>query len=229
MNSRRVSSDGILAIIGRRQRSLDVGYDAVLFDLFSAVLDSSPVWSEIAGDAELGARWREEASRVAYSTGEYRPFLETVAEAAQVAGLPPELASDLLRGMGDRLEPWPEAPDVLGRLREHVQIGVVTNCSEALGQLVAARVGVEFDAVVTAEAAGAYKPRPEPYLLAAETLALEPARVLFVAGSPSDIDGARGAGMDVCWHNRRRLPLGGHEAPLAELDSLDALVGLVLT
>jgi 2-haloalkanoic acid dehalogenase type II len=210
-------------------RPVSVKYEAVLFDLFSALLESGTLWSDVAGDAELGAKWRDEASHVAYSTGSYRLFVETVAESAEVVGVPAERASDLLRGMGERLEPWPEAPDVLRRLREHVRIGVVTNCSEELGQLVAARVGVAFDTVVTAEAAGAYKPRPEPYLLAAETLALEPARVLFVAGSPSDIDGARGAGMDVCWHNRRRLPLGGHEAPLAELDSLDALVGLVLT
>jgi len=203
-----------------------VRYGAVLFDLFSALLDSGALWSEVAGSAELGARWREESSRVAYSAGSYRPFVETVADAARVAGVPPERAADLLRRMSGGLAPWPEAPDVLERLRERVRIGVVTNCSEGLGQRVASRVGVAFDVVVTAEAAGAYKPRPEPFLLALETLGLEPARALFVAGSPSDIDGARGAGMDVCWHNRRRLPLGGHAAPLMELGSLEPLVEL---
>ena len=208
---------------------MSVRYYAVLFDLFSALLDSGAVWDEVSRDPELGARWREEASRVAYSTGSYRPFVETVAEAARVAGVPPERASELLRGMGERLEPWPEAPDVLRRLSDHVRIGVVTNCSEELGQLVAARVGVAFDTVVTAEAAGAYKPRPEPYLLAAKRLGVEPARALFVAGSPSDIDGARGAGTDVCWHNRRKLPLGEHEEPLAEIDSLEGLLDLVAT
>jgi len=204
-----------------------VRYDAVLFDLLSALLDSGELWEAVAGSAELGASWREEASRVAYSTGSYRPFAETVADAARIAGVPPERASELLRGMGQRLEPWPEAPDVLKRLHERVQLGVVTNCSEELGPVVAARVGVTFDTVVTAEAAGAYKPRPEPYLLALEQLDVGPARALFVAGSPSDIDGARKVGMDVVWHNRRRLPLAGHSAPLAEFDSLDALVDLV--
>lgn len=52
-------------------------------------------------------------------------------------------------------------------------------------------------------------------------------RALFVAGSASDIDGARGAGMDVCWHNRRLLPLGEHEAPLMELGWLEPLIDLV--
>jgi HAD superfamily hydrolase (TIGR01493 family) len=78
-----------------------------------------------------------------------------------------------------------------------VRIGVVTNCSEELGQRAAACVGVEFDVVVTAEAAGAYKPQPEPYRLALERLSVQPSRALFVAGSPRDIAGARGVGMDV--------------------------------
>lgn len=161
-------------------------------------------------------------------TGAYRPFAETVDEAARRAGVPPARAADLLRGLGE-LSAWPEAPAVLERLRERARIGVVTNCPEALGQRAAARVGVPFDTVVTAEAAGAYKPRPEPYVLALERLRVEPSRALFVAGSPADIDGARGAGMDAWWHNRRGRPLGEHQAPLAEHDSLEPLLALATT
>ena len=187
-------------------------------------MDSQPLWREVAGDEAAGARWREESSRLAYSAGQYRPFVETVEEAAQLAGVPPALAADLLRVMGEQLRPWPEAPDVLRSLRQGVRIGVVTNCSEKLGLRAAARVGVEFDTVVTAEAAGAFKPRPEPYRLALEGLSVQPSRALFVAGSPADIEGARGAGMDVWWHNRLQLPLGEREPPLAELDSLEPLI-----
>src|SRR4051794_1590330 len=200
-------------------------YDAVLFDLFTALLDSQALWDEVAGSAGAGASWREESSRVAYSAGSYRPFAETVAEAARLAGVPPTRAADLLRGMG-ALEPWPEAPEVLRQLSESVRIGVVTNCSEELGQRAAACVGVDFDTVVTAEAASAYKPRPEPYRLALDRLGVQPSRALFVAGSPADITGARDAGMYVCWHNRLRLPLGEREPPLAQLDSLDQLLAL---
>ena len=199
-------------------------YDAVLFDLFTALLDSQPLWREVAGSAAAGARWREQSSRVAYATGPYRPFVETVAQAAQLAGVPPARVPELLRGMAERLGPWPEAPEVLRRLNESVRIGVVTNCSEELGQRAAVRIGVDFDTVVTAEAAGAYKPRPEPYRLALERLGVQPSRVLFVAGSPSDITGAREAGMPVWWHNRLQRPLGEREAPLAEHDSLEPLV-----
>jgi 2-haloalkanoic acid dehalogenase type II len=201
-------------------------YDAVLFDLFTALLDSEPLWREVAGDAAVGASWREESSRVAYSTGPYRPFVETVAEAARLAGVPPTRAPDLLRGLGERLGPWPEAPEVLRRLSECVRIGVVTNCSEELGQRAAARVGVHFDTVVTAEAAGAYKPRPEPYRLALDRLGVQPSRALFVAGSPGDVTGAGEAGMRVWWHNPLGLPLGERQPPLAEHDSLEPLLAL---
>ena len=201
-------------------------YDAVLFDLFTALLDSQPLWREAAGSVADGERWRAEASRVAYSAGPYRPFIETVAEAAQVVGVPPTRAPDLLRGLGERVGPWPEAPEVLRGLSERLRIGIVTNCSEELGQRAAGRVGVRFDIVVTAEAAGAYKPSPEPYELALERLRVQPGRALFVAGSPADIAGAAGAGMRVWWHNRLQLPLGEHQAPLAEHDSLEPLLAL---
>jgi 2-haloacid dehalogenase len=201
-------------------------YDAVLFDLFTALLDSQPLWREIAGDVAAGARWREESSYLTYSAGPYRPFVETVEEAAERAGVPPARTADLLRGMGEQLRPWPEAPPVLRRLSERVRIAVVTNCSEELGQRAAARLGVEFDAVVTAEAAGAYKPEPEPYRLAHERLSVQPSRGLFVAGSPADIEGARAAGMDAWWHNRLQLPLGDREPPLAELAALEPLIAI---
>ena len=208
-----------------RQSSAPI-YEAVLFDLFTALLDSAPLWREIAGSAASGERWRAKSSRLAYSAGRYRPFVETVAQAARLVGVPPTRAADLLRGMGERLEPWPEAPDVLRSLSERVRIGIVTNCSERLGQRAAARVGVHFDTVVTAEAAGAYKPCPEPYRLALENLSVQPSRALFVAGSPGDIGGASGAGMDVWWHNRLQIPLGEREPPLVELASLEPLLAL---
>jgi len=200
--------------------------DAVLFDLFTALLDSQPLWGDVAGSAAVGAQWRAESSRIAYAAGPYRPFVDTVAQAACLAGVPPTRAVDLLRRMGEELRPWPEAPRVLRGLRERVRIAVVTNCSEELGRRAAACVGVDFDTVVTAEAAGAYKPQPEPYTLALDRLDVEPLRALFVAGSPSDIAGARGAGMHVWWHNRLQLPLGGQQAPLAEHDSLEPLLAL---
>jgi 2-haloacid dehalogenase len=198
-------------------------YDAVLFDLFSALLDSQPAYDVVAGSASLGRRWRREHSRLCYSAGDYRPHDELVAEAAELAGLSPDRAPALVARLGV-LGPWPEAPAVLARLCANVKIGVVTNCSDELGRRAAAQVGVPFDVVATAEAAGAYKPRPEPYRLALEALEVDAARTLFVAGSPDDIAGADRVGMPVYWHNRRGLDLGDRATPLVEHDSLAGLL-----
>src|ERR671931_1064977 len=160
-------------------------YDGVLFDLFSGFLNSQPAYEEVAGSASLGRRWRSEHSRLCYSAGEYRPHDDLVAEAAGRIGLSPDRAPALVARLGE-LSPWPEAPAVLAQLRAAVKIGVVTNCSDEVGRRAAAQVGVPFDVVATAEAAGAYKPRPEPYRLAPAGVGVDAARALFVAGSPDD-------------------------------------------
>jgi 2-haloalkanoic acid dehalogenase type II len=199
-----------------------------LFDLFSALLDSQPPYDDVAGSATLGRRWRREHSRLCYSAGEYRPHDEIVAEAAERSGVSPRRAPALV-GRLRRLEPWPEAPAVLGQLHGTVKLGVVTNCSDEVGRCAAARVGVPFGVIATAEAAGAYKPRPEPYRLAVDALGLEAARTLFVAGSPEDIAGANRAGMPVYWHNRRGLERGEAARPLVEQRSLTPLLDLLGT
>lgn len=202
-------------------------YDGVVFDLFSGLLDSQPAYDEVAGSVLLGRRWRSEHSRLSYAAGDYRPHDELLAEAAMRIAVPPDRAPALVARLGE-LSPWPEAAAVLQELRRApVKIGVVTNCSDELGLRAAAQVGVPFDVVATAEAAGAYKPRPEPYRLALEALDLDAARTLFVAGSPEDIAGAGRVGMSVYWHNRRGLDLGGRTPPLVEHDSLAPLLGTV--
>lgn len=199
-------------------------YDGVLFDLFSGLLDSQPAYDEVAGSAALGSRWRSEHRRLCYSAGDYRSHDDLVAEAAERVGISADRAPALLARLGE-LGPWPEAPAVLAQLRASVKIGIVTNCSEEVGRRAAARVGVPFDVVATAEEAGAYKPRPEPYRLALDALDVDAARALFVAGSPDDIAGADRVGMPVFWHNRRGLDLGGRTRPLVEHDSLAPLLG----
>ena len=87
---------------------------------------------------------------------------------------------------------------------------VVTNCAEVLGRRAAALVGAPFQAVVTAESAGFYKPDPRIYEAGVEALHVLPDEVLFVAGSPFDVVGAHAAGLRVAWHNPARL--AGDEA-----------------
>jgi HAD superfamily hydrolase (TIGR01493 family) len=125
------------------------------------------------------------------------------------------------------LQPWDDAVEFLATLGRR-RLGVVTNCSEALGQRAAARPGARFDVVVTSERAGYYKPHPAPYRLALAELALEPAQVLFVCGSGFDLFGTAAVGLDTLWHNRAGLAKPhGAPAPLVERRTLRELVPFV--
>src|SRR5580693_9210948 len=154
-------------------------FDAVLFDLLTALLDSWTLWNIVAGSPEDGRKWRAAYLRRTYGAGAYRPYEALVAEAAAEVGLSPALAAQLAARY-DELEPWPEVHEVLGALRrEGVRLGVVTNCSEELAARAVACTGINFDAVVTAERAGFYKPDPRPYELALDELGVAPGRCLF--------------------------------------------------
>jgi len=87
---------------------------------------------------------------------------------------------------------------------------------------------VPFDAIVTAEDVGFYKPRPEPYRAVLAALNVPAEEALFVAGSSADVAGAARVGMPVVWHNRVGLPVRPGPKPLREAVTLDAaLEGLV--
>jgi 2-haloalkanoic acid dehalogenase type II len=202
-------------------------YDAVVFDLLTALVDSWSLWNAVAGSAEDGLDWRRHYLDITYGCGAYRPYATLVREAAIAAGLAPVLADHLERRWGE-LAPWPEAPGVLAALGRHLPLAVATNCSVRLGRAAAARAGGPFRHVVTAEEAGFYKPRPEPYLAVLAALGTRPERTLFVAGSAADVPGARGVGMPVYWHNRRALPPREGARPDYAEASLAPLPALVL-
>jgi 2-haloalkanoic acid dehalogenase type II len=202
---------------------MDTGHPkAVIFDLLTALLDSWSVWDATAGSQDLGRRWRARYLALTYDCGAYQPYEELVAKAAVDSGLP-ATASARLRVNWDTLTPWPEVHRVLTGLRKKgLRLGVATNCSNELGTRAAARCDVTFDAVVTAEEAGFYKPRPEPDHAILAALNVSAGQVLFVAGSSADVAGAAAVGMQVVWHNRIGLsPLPGPK-PLREAATLDA-------
>jgi len=201
-------------------------YDAVAFDLLTALIDSWTLWNEVAGSAEAGLTWRRRYLALTYQAGAYVPYEGLVARAATETGVPAEAAHALARRF-DELPPWPETHAVVAELARRVPLGIVTNCSQRLGAIAAARAGGPFAAVVTAEAVGCYKPRPETYRAMLAALDVDPARVLFVAGSAADVPGARTAGMTVYWHNRIGLKPLDDTAPDFTEASLHRLLDLV--
>ncbi|MEX2617929.1 MAG: HAD-IA family hydrolase [Alphaproteobacteria bacterium] len=181
-------------------------YEAIVFDLLTAVLDSWSLWNDVAGSEEAGRRWRGEYLKLTYECGPYRPYEDIIRDAADRAGIHRDVA-ELLMVQWPDLQPWPESEEVFASLYTFgVPMGIATNCSNALAEQAVKCANAPFAAVATAEAAGYYKPRPEPYRLVLEKLGADPARTLFVAGSAADVPGATAVGMPVYWHNRVGLP-----------------------
>lgn len=202
-------------------------YDAVVFDLLTALLDSWTLWNSIARNASDGQRWRAEYLRISYSAGSYRSYTNLVADAAAAAGLPRTLANELdLRY--NEIAPWPDANETLRTLKSSgLKLAIVTNCSERLGRLAARQLKIDFDAIVTAERAGYYKPDPRPYSLALQELRLPPERVLFVAGSGYDMFGTAKVGLATYWHDRNGMnPPPGAPEPRYHERTLTRLVHL---
>ena len=198
-------------------------YAAIGFDLLTALLDTWSLWSDVAGGRPLGMRWHAAAQELLRGK-RYRPFDDVLREAASQVGVPRAGADALLRRWGE-FEPWPDVPPVLAKL-DGTKRFIVTNCSRKLGRLAAFRAG-SFDLVVTAEEAGAYKPDPLPYRMALDRLALDPAEVLFVAGSAHDVGGAARVGMDVYWANRGGAPAPSDGQALREEPDFRALLETV--
>jgi len=190
---------------------------AVLFDLLTALLDSWTVWNAAAGSEPMGRTWRAEYLRLTYGCGAYVSYEDLVRQAAATVGLPARAAQSL-EDHWDELPVWSGATELLQALKPHCKLGVVTNCSRRLGARAAARLGVDWDLVVTSEEAGFYKPDPRPYRLALERLGVAPRDAAFVAGSGYDMFGTASVGLRTYWHNRVGLarPQG---APLAEIES----------
>ena len=80
-------------------------YQAVLFDLLTALLDSWTVWDRAAGSEERGRAWRAAYFKLTYGCGAYRPYETLVAEAATSVGLGAEYA-DRLEAAWQSLTPW---------------------------------------------------------------------------------------------------------------------------
>ncbi|MBS0338747.1 MAG: HAD-IA family hydrolase [Proteobacteria bacterium] len=199
-------------------------YDAILFDLLTALIDSWSLWNRVAGSEEAGRAWRAEYLRLTYGCGSYAPYEELVGRAALSTGLS-QAHADRLEAEWDHLQPWDDAIPLLRDLAPRYRLGVVTNCSERLGRRAAARMQVPFDCIVTAERAGYYKPDPAPYELALRDLGLPADRVLFVAGSGFDLIGTGRVGLDTLWHNRVGLAAPpGAPAPAAQARTLRPMV-----
>ncbi|MBA3405677.1 MAG: HAD-IA family hydrolase [Gemmatimonadaceae bacterium] len=173
--------------------------DAVLFDLLMGVMNSLERWGAAARGRERGLAWRDLVTKRMAATTSYEPYERLVEEAAAEIGLAPGAVPELW-DRWSAMEPWPDTSAV-NRLT--VPYAFVTNCSAPLASVAARRSGLYPVFTLSAQEAGWYKPDERIYREACRRLDRPMDRVLFVAGSPYDADGARAAGLSVMQVARR--------------------------
>ncbi|MEW2507019.1 haloacid dehalogenase type II [Amycolatopsis sp. NPDC047767] len=100
------------------------------------------------------------------------------------------------------LPPWPDAAEGLAELRRDFVVVALSNGGFAQLTHVVKGAGLGFDAILSAENVGAYKPDRRAYTNAAKLLDVEPRDVLMVAAHTWDIHGARDAGFRTAFVER---------------------------
>jgi 2-haloacid dehalogenase len=119
-----------------------------------------------------------------------------------------------------RLDAWPDATPGLARLKQRFIIAPVSNGNISLMVDLARRNAFPWDAILGAETAGDYKPKPRVYLAACEALDLAPSDCVMVAAHSSDLAAAASAGLRTAHIARpnERGPGKGEAEPKVPVD-----------
>ncbi len=202
---------------------------ALTFDLFGTVLDLggslTPFIAEFikgrgeedrvdasAFWAELRHRQRIEQYQDSLVELGHSGYLETAQKAfvyvARLNDLDPtaEEVEAFMAGW-QVLNPFEDCLPGLGRLAAKFELVALSNGNPwFLDHLVENRIGFDFDAVISVEVAGAFKPHPGVYRSAARLLDNEPGELIMVSSNSFDVMGARTCGLRGIYVNRYGLP-----------------------
>lgn len=94
-----------------------------------------------------------------------------------------------------RLDAWSDVGPGLHRLKRRYMVAPVSNGNISLMVDLARHNGFPWDAILGAEIAGDYKPKPRVYLAAVEALDLPPADCMMVAAHTKDLMAAAALGL----------------------------------
>ena len=196
---------------------------ALVFDVFGTVVDwRASIAREVARVAEargvvvdgggFADAWRAgyQPAMHRVASGEapwatidvlHREILETLLPRFDLDGLD-ERERAHLTAAWHRLDPWPDSVAGLHRLKRHWPIGTLSNGNVALLVDLARHGGLPWDAVLSAELIGKYKPDLAVYRMAARLLGIADGELVLVAAHPSDLDAARAAGLMTAYVER---------------------------
>ncbi len=119
-----------------------------------------------------------------------------------------------------RLDAWPDVTPGLTRLKKRCLLAPCSNGNISLMVDVARRNGFPWDAILGAETAGDYKPKPRVYLAACAAFDLAPSDCMMVAAHSTDLAAARACGLQgghIARPNERG-PGRGETAPTVEVE-----------
>jgi 2-haloacid dehalogenase len=189
---------------------------ALFFDVFGTLVDwrsgiareSERILAPLGHGCDWAAfadAWRAEyqpgmeevrAGRIPFSRLDvlHRRNLERILPRFGLRDLPEETLRALTHAW-HVLPAWPEVPAALARLRPRFLLAPVSNGNISLMVDLARANDLVWDAILGAEVAGDYKPKPRVYLASAEALDLRPDQCVMVAAHSSDLAAAAACGL----------------------------------
>lgn len=217
--------------------------DACVFDAYGTLFD---VHSAVAqGGTALGdkaqavsALWRQKQLEYTWLRslmGAHADFRQVTRDGLDYAlaayGVADEALKDRLMALYLTLEAYPDAAPCLAALRAGGRAtAILSNGEPKMLAAAVASAGLSelFDAVLSVEEIGVFKPDPRIYKLAVDRLEVPAERICFVSTNAWDAAGAAYFGFRVAWLNRfsqqpERLP-GRPAAVIAGLDELPLLL-----
>ncbi len=132
--------------------------------------------------------------------------VDIVLERAGVAHVSADV--EFLVAQIEKLEPFPEVPAALDRLSRKYRLAILSNGDRDMLEAAKPHIGFAFDATISVQEAGAFKPDHRTYAKAAEILGVGSSSVLFVANHAFDCLGAKASGMRAAFIDRRGRPFG---------------------
>ncbi len=146
--------------------------------------------------------------------------------------------ADEERSLPDSLsdwKPWPDTVAALRQLKSRFRLAILSNIDDDLFSATRPQLGVEFDEIVTAQQARAYKPSRKVFELMMSRLNLAPDRILHIGQSIyHDVIPAQSLGISTVWVNRpsHRPGIGAVKSaegkPDLTVSSLEELAAMAL-